>query len=820
MSVRHLTARLSAMQFWAKRKFTTAIQTVCRMVMRYGLAFVSVGASLLLNLGLSWWVGPGLSAYLTFLPAIMLTALVAGFWPGIVATALSDLAVANWIIPPIGQMYIEPHDRLEMLIFTCLGILISIAAHLYRGNRAKVARYEYENVVLESQARMAVFAAASFEGIVESEAGRILDCNEQFCKLSGYSVSDLRGMEISSLIREEDRDRVLENILTNRDSVDEHIMHRKDGTQIIVEAHGHCLSPGSAKRHTAIRDITERKRVEEALRSDEARLASELEEITLLQNMSMELLQKQNSYALYGKILSVAARITHSCHASIHMYYSDNWGELRLVAFYGMDEKAAKHWERIDPRSAHTSFSEALRTGRRVVIPDLDKYDFMELEDREWYQRLGIYACQTTPLFSRNGSLVGVISTHWNEPHEPSNRELSLFDVLARQVADLIENERAEEALRNTNASLEQTVQKRTAQLTERAAQLRKMAGELTISEQRERQRLAQILHDGLQQVLVGAKYKIGSAQKSEELRPVLHGISELIDEAIKISRSLMAELSPPVLLQGDLAKAMEWLAGWMHEKHGLNVVVTVRRQIDMLSQDVMLLLFQAIRELLFNVVKHAGVNTARVRLNQINGKILIAVEDEGAGFDPKQLHAGDSHGMGLFAIIERLSHMGGRLRITSAPGQGSRFKLSILCAPAHSRTGKQTTEPVPEKLNQTRILLVDDHQIMRQGLAELLRLEPQFAVVAEASNGQTAVELVREIRPDVVLMDVIMPGMDGIAATHIIHHEHPEIRVIGLSMFNDKEQVTSMHEAGAAAYIAKDSSPETLIEAIRSCVQ
>ena len=119
----------------------------------------------------------------------------------------------------------------------------------------------------ESQARLATFAAATFEGIVQSEAGRIVDCNEQLARMLGYSVAELQGMEIANLIAPEDRDRVMVNIRPGRASSVEHAMLCKDGTRIVVEAHGRPVAPGSPRRHTAIRDITERKQAESALQT-------------------------------------------------------------------------------------------------------------------------------------------------------------------------------------------------------------------------------------------------------------------------------------------------------------------------------------------------------------------------------------------------------------------------------------------------------------------------------------------------------------------------------------------------------------------------
>jgi DNA-binding NarL/FixJ family response regulator len=116
------------------------------------------------------------------------------------------------------------------------------------------------------------------------------------------------------------------------------------------------------------------------------------------------------------------------------------------------------------------------------------------------------------------------------------------------------------------------------------------------------------------------------------------------------------------------------------------------------------------------------------------------------------------------------------------------------------------------------RIVLVDDHVELRRGLASLLRAEQDIKIVGEAWNGESAVNLIREIQPDVVLMDISMPGMNGIQATGIIHSELPEVRIIGLSMSQEEAQAAAMREAGAVDYVSKSEPSEAVIAAIRAC--
>lgn len=173
----------------------------------------------------------------------------------------------------------------------------------------------------------------------------------------------------------------------------------------------------------------------------------------------------------------------------------------------------------------------------------------------------------------------------------------------------------------------------------------------------------------------------------------------------------------------------------------------------------------------------------------------------------------------------------GGDLEIHSAPGQGSRSILSVPLVPTPS-VGDQTLEPpatdgqasiilieaadadVPLDYG-TRVLLVDDHQVLRRGLTKLLSGQAGIQVVGEASNGLEAIELVGQHRPDVVVMDISMPEMDGIEATRRIKTELPDVRIIGLSMFEDEQASRDMLDSGADAFVTKTASSAELLKAI-----
>lgn len=189
----------------------------------------------------------------------------------------------------------------------------------------------------------------------------------------------------------------------------------------------------------------ERARVVARLRAREADLARELTEMKRLQEISVRLIQAGNLDELYAQILDTATALMASDMGSMQMFDPDR-NALRLLAWKGFAPEAAAFWEWVDA-SAHSSCAQALRTGERVIVKDVDACHFMQgTADQETYRLSGIQAMQSTPLISRDGRLLGMISTHWRSIHKPSERELNLLDVLARQAADLIERRWAEEA--------------------------------------------------------------------------------------------------------------------------------------------------------------------------------------------------------------------------------------------------------------------------------------------------------------------------------------------------------------------------------------
>jgi signal transduction histidine kinase/ActR/RegA family two-component response regulator len=464
-------------------------------------------------------------------------------------------------------------------------------------------------------------------------------------------------------------------------------------------------------------------------------------------------------------------------------------------------------------------------------------------DDPMWVRTYGQVALTGKPVRFDNYS--PALKRHYEVyAYRPAPMQFAVIfsDITERKQA----HDQLEQRVQERTVELSQTVQQLQDEiarctlaekiLRERTDLLRELASELTMAEQRQRQQMAELLHDGLQQLLAGAKFRLGILESAQEpeVRDTAVEVDALLSEAMETSRSLTADLSPPILHEGGLVAALEWLARRMQDKHGLAVDIRASDAVETTAQDVTILLFQAVRELLFNAVKHAKVKSARVEVSRQDGMVRLVVTDEGVGFDPAQLRAkgGRGGGFGLLSISERLDLLGGRMEVDSVPGRGSRFTLvaPLPAAPEQASPPRRAPKlpsglapprgaPGPGPDGRIRVLIADDHTVMRQGLAGLLGLEGDMEIVGEAQDGESAIDLARKVRPDVVLMDTNMPGVNGIEATRIIHAELPEVRIIGLSMFGQEERAAAMRQAGAVNYLSKSGPCEAVIAAIRSCV-
>lgn len=234
-----------------------------------------------------------------------------------------------------------------------------------------------------------------------------------------------------------------------------------------------------------------------------------------------------------------------------------------------------------------------------------------------------------------------------------------------------------------------------------------------------------------------------------------------------------------------------------------------------------------AFRDQPFNVSNHAGVKEAEVSIYKVDGDSASRrVADSSCEIDPVEI-TGSSDVAGLFSIHNWLELLGRDLRRYTASGRGMQV---VMLAPSDDQDNMESDDngrvsshsgswPAEDELpvRPIRVLIVDDHIVMRQGLAALLELEADLQVIGEASDGLEAIAKARELQPDVIVMDITMPGMNGIEATRVISKELPDCRIVALSMHETVDMADAMKEAGAAAYLPKGGPADQLLAAIRN---
>lgn len=308
----------------------------------------------------------------------------------------------------------------------------------------------------------------------------------------------------------------------------------------------------------------------------------------------------------------------------------------------------------------------ALLQGKRFAsfVPASDRSGFDDFM-RHIFSAVATPVCEVG-LVGRNGGprivrIEGVLSTDGQE--------------CRAVVMDVTDRRQAEKENCRLNAELEERVRQRTATI-------RTLATEIALAEQRERLRISHVLHEDLQQLIVGAKFLLQAVRATTAAgRAQLKEVDSILSSGVDVTRMLAVDLSPPILHDADFGAVLHWLGNWMGENHALVVQVTVPAAGRGPMPEVLsVILYQSVRELLFNVVKHAKVKTAAVAMDWVKGEVRIVVSDEGEGFDAAASQAGSglSGTFGLFSVRERLALWDGRVEIESAPGKGCRITLQV----------------------------------------------------------------------------------------------------------------------------------------------
>ena len=646
---------------------------------------------------------------------------------------------------------------------------------------------QFHMALLESEKRYRRIIETAEEGVWTIDEHQITNyVNPKMAKMLGYTVEEMMGRDLRSFMDEEGRVISDNNVKRREQGITEQHdfkFQRKDGTALwaLLSTNPILREDGSyAGALAMLTDITERKITEEMLREVNQKMGLHFE------RTPMAVIEWDPDFCV------------------------TRWNPAAETIFgYGGEEAIGRHASFIVPDVYRHQVDEVYKAllrrvgGERSTNANIRKDG--ETIQCEWYN---------TALVDEQGRVTGIASL----------------------VMDITERLKADESLRELNRELEHRVAQRTAELEKaydellkRNAQFRALAEKLSQTENTERRRIARLLHDNYQQLLVAAKLKaeiLLGYRDDLQVKEISRQVLEVLDQAIAASRSLTMELAPPILHDAGFAAGMHWLARWILEKYHVETRVTGSVPSVPLPMDVSTLLFEAVRELLFNVSKHSGVRMACITMTPVDEGFRISVSDEGKGFDVERVFE-EPRSFGLFNIRERLALIDGELKTTSAPGNGTTIVLFVPLknpviptepgGPAsESQVSKQAPKLRPIR-DRIRILVADDHAVVREGLVQILSREEDMEIVGEAVDGLDAVEQTSLFRPDVVLMDVTMPRLNGLEATLRITSEFPDVKVVGLSMHAKEEMQPQMLAVGAVGYLPKNNPVEELIAVIHN---
>jgi two-component system NarL family sensor kinase len=369
---------------------------------------------------------------------------------------------------------------------------------------------------------------------------------------------------------------------------------------------------------------------------------------------------------------------------------------------------------------------------------------------------------------------------------------------------------------------------------------LRNLSGRLLRLQDEERRRISRDLHDVTGQKLALLSMDLSSIHKNRE-KAKTEEIDRLLQESIGLSndvnkeiRTLSYLLHPPLLDELGLSSAVEWFAQGFENRTGIRVTVDVPGNFARLAPDAEVALFRIVQESLANVHRYSGSASAYVRARSDGGEVRLEIGDFGKGIAPESKKPKNSGlaplGVGIQGMKERVRQLSGTLVITSPPGKGTLVTAILPISnrrldssqpyegsDIHAIPPNSTELLVESNGHRKRILIADDHDVLRRGIRTMLESDPSLEVCGEAVDGKDALEKTLAQAPDLVILDINMPIMNGMDVLRQIVRHRPRTKILAFSVHDSKQIVEEILAAGAHSYLSKATAGQNLVHEVHA---
>jgi signal transduction histidine kinase/PleD family two-component response regulator len=587
-----------------------------------------------------------------------------------------------------------------------------------------------------------------------------------------------------------------------------------------------CDAAGMATRVFGyMQDVTQRVLAERALIEAQRSLAAELADMARLQDVSTQLVRSgEDGRALLDEILDAAIAITAADMGSIQLHHAES-DELRIFAHRGLSPGYIARFAVVN--GGGSACSVAIRTGARVIVEDTTAYPAFA-SHLEILGEAGVAAVQATPLVSRTGKCLGVLSTHYRAPRRPANRDLHVVDLLARQAADWVER---------------QVVRREREQLLERERRAREEAERATRLKDDFLATLSHELREPLSAIIGWTELMRGQADRAQIERGIeiiarsARAQSQLVAELIDLSKIITGKLRldiAPVWLPEVIEAAVDTVRPAAHAG-GVALDCAIEPLAEPVHGDTARLQ-QIVGNLLSNAVKFTPAGgRVMVALERRPAHFAITVRDTGKGIQPAFLPhvferfrqedasaAREHGGLGIgLALVRELTELhGGHVTASSdGPGRGSTFTVALPLAAMHEASAAAAQARAPAlaagDLAGVRALVVDNEP---DGLEVLLRILRDRGVdVVPARSTEEALAILGRAEFDVLLSDIAMPKRDGYELIAEVRRRRISTPAVAVTAFARSEDHARALEAGFQRYIAKPIEPAELLATVAS---